>query len=53
MVQIFNAEGQLVMEEKVNGPVKQLDLSAMPAGAYVVVFTTELGSSEVQRLLKY
>ena len=52
-IRVYDANGRLVAQEAMNGPVKQMNIADLEAGSYLVVFDTKLGNSMVQKLVKY
>lgn len=51
-MEIYDAQGRLMLQNIVNGPVQQLDLNGFAEGTYYVTVTTTNGASFTQRLLK-
>ncbi len=51
-LEIYDAQGRLLYQTTVNGPVQQLDFSAYTEGTYYITVRTALGASFTQRLIK-
>ena len=51
-VEVYNTQGQLVEQRKVEAQYARLDLAAYPKGMYVVVVTTAAGRTTKKLLVE-
>ena len=49
--QIYNLAGNLSLEKKLNDGINTIDISSLPAGAYIVKANTNAGSSFTQKII--